>query len=76
MEWQNKQVCKLTAAFTVFITLLLLRNLLMCQIRRHKLFPDVKIPNVKIPNPENGENPEFFGIIFGISPQNKLAHLA
>ncbi len=34
--------------------------------RRHELFPNVINPNVKIPIPENGENPEFFGIIFGI----------
>jgi hypothetical protein len=34
--------------------------------RRHELFPNEIIPNVKIPNPKNGENPEFFVIILGI----------
>jgi hypothetical protein len=30
------------------------------------IIPNIIILNVIIPNPENGENPEFFGIIFGI----------
>jgi hypothetical protein len=33
-------------------------GLAKCNIRHHELFPNKIIPNIKIPNPQNGENPE------------------
>jgi hypothetical protein len=33
-------------------------NLMSRKKRRHELFLSEIIPNIKIPNPENGENPE------------------
>jgi hypothetical protein len=40
----------------------------IAQKRRRELFPDETIPNVKIPNPKNGENPKRKNPKKGLSP--------